>query len=794
MPTIAALATLLSFLAAPSPYVDRFAQLPDRRWPGAEWYATRVQDWRVHEGRLECVEDRAALSFRTTHLLTRRIGVDGDVTLRVRVQPTDGAALGHGAAAGFLIGAGGDDVDPRLTAMIQQAPAEGGGWLAVVDGAGTLRLLDFSRGDAESGAWSISSRPGIDDLPALATDPARAAWKDGEPLDLVLTITDDVLRLGTADGASATIVRLTPRDRRALDGGIALVSHRAKVAFSHVEVDGALATPHRAWGPVLGVQYTIDRDDEGRETLRLTAQLPVLGPHDERRAELEVRDADGEGAWRSVARGTLVEDGSYTIPFVVPDRASPTDVPFRVRYAGTTYDGVLRAPPPSDRATVVASLSCVKNYTGGLKWNHDGLWFPHADLVDRVASHDPDLLFFAGDQIYEGDISGPDRRTPEINLLDYHTKWQRFLWAFGPLTRRAPAVTIPDDHDVYHGNLWGAGGVRARARDGVTAQDAGGYKLPAAVVNAIHRTQTSHLPPRRIPGPVGQGIEPYTTRLVVGGLDCAILSDRMFKDSATVVVPAGDVQNGFFRTDGFDPRRADVPGARLLGSSQEAFLSRWADERPLGAWVKLVLSQSPFTTVHTLPHPARTDAVVPSLTIPAAGDYPENDVAVLDADSNGWPQSARNRALRIMRRANALHLAGDQHLGTVVRYGIDAYGDGTIAFTSPAIGNTWPRRWMPATPGENRRDGDPRYTGDFRDGFANRITVFAAANPRRWGETPAALFDRSPGYAIVRLDARTRHVVLEAWPRFADPTDDTEQFPGWPITFRVDEDRWVRVE
>ena len=31
-----------------------------------------------------------------------------------------------------------------------------------------------------------------------------------------------------------------------------------------------------------------------------------------------------------------------------------------------------------------------------------------------------------------------------------------------------------------------------------------------------------------------------------------------------------------------------------------------------------------------------------------------------DCDSNGWPQSGRNRALREMRKGFALHLAGDQ--------------------------------------------------------------------------------------------------------------------------------------
>ena len=60
---------------------------------------------------------------------------------------------------------------------------------------------------------------------------------------------------------------------------------------------------------------------------------------------------------------------------------------------------------------------------------------------------------------------------------------------------------------------------------------------------------------------------------------------------------------------------------------------------------------------------------------------------------NGWPQSGRNRALRPLRAARATHLCGDQHLAAVVQHGIDAYRDGPMAFTSPALVNTIYGRW-----------------------------------------------------------------------------------------------------
>jgi len=42
----------------------------------------------------------------------------------------------------------------------------------------------------------------------------------------------------------------------------------------------------------------------------------------------------------------------------------------------------------------------------------------------------------------------------------------------------------------------------------------------------VQRQQTWHLPDPVDPAPVAQGIGVFFTRLVVGGLDCAILEDR----------------------------------------------------------------------------------------------------------------------------------------------------------------------------------------------------------------------------------------------------------------------------
>jgi hypothetical protein len=266
-----------------------------------------------------------------------------------------------------------------------------------------------------------------------------------------------------------------------------------------------------------------------------------------------------------------------------------------------------------------------------------------------------------------------------------------------------------------------------------------------------------------------------------GGVSFAIIEDRKWKSSPTEMIPDGNVVNGWFHNRDFDPvRNADVPGAKLLGERQLKFLSDWAPDFSDGVWMKAVLSQTIFANVATLPEEALNDRVVPELKIFAPDEYPKNERCVADADSGGWPQSGRNKALREMRKGFAVHIAGDQHLGSTVQYGVDDWDDASFAVCVPAVGNCWPRRWFPPEPGGNHKPSAPAYTGRYKDGFGNLMTVYAVSNPVACGQTPASLHNRSPGYGIVKFEKDERRITLECWPRYADPATDSP-YPGWPV-------------
>ena len=775
----------------------------DRIWLGPDYHANRWQDWRIQDGRAECTEVGTRLPMRTVQVLTSTLEPrDGSIELSVRTGPIDWEAEpGKNCWSGLSIGAGGPDIDHRRTALVHHMPAADGGILVVVDPMGIVTIRDNEQSVGRTPTWSISRDVTADELPAVASqsrsgEGARIG-RDGVVLQTritpeatgTFTLKATVLDAeGTTTLSTATATKL-PLNR--VQGGFGIVSHHGPLAsrvgwwFAGLSASGpgVIEMPNRMFGPVLGTLYTVD---DG--VLKMTAQFPPFGEKDEWSTSLQIQE-EPRAYWKTVATEQIDRD-SRTATFRVDDWPAERETPYRVVYsmnrkdgtrAAYDYHGTIRAEPSPTKPLVLGSLTCHKTYTGGLKWNADGLWFPHEELVGAVAAQNPDLLYFSGDQIYEGDLTPAGQRNEDAFILDYLWKYTHWLWAFRDLTRDRPTIVIPDDHDVYHGNIWGAGGRRARKQEGMSAQDSGGYKHAPRMVNAVHRTQTAHLPDPIDDTPIGEGYSVYYTDLDYGGVSFAIISDRQFKESPTIAVPEGKVTNGWFTAEGFDPAvDGDAPNADLLGEDQEQFLDSWVADWNDDTWMKVLLSQTPFACVQTLPRGQRGGGQ-PGLTIFDEGGYAADDVPCQDADSNGWPQTARDRALRLIQPGQVLHLCGDQHLAFVAQYGVDQHRDGGVVFCAPAIANTWPRRWMP------RSEGEPRQLGDHLDGFGNRVSVDAVANPLRRGFEPAGLHDRSPGFGIVRFDPTDGSVDLEAWPRAAGLDEGVPQYEGWPIEVEVSE-------
>jgi hypothetical protein len=460
--------------------------------------------------------------------------------------------------------------------------------------------------------------------------------------------------------------------------------------------------------------------------------------------------------WHEVAKAPVLYPG-WSAHFRLENWDGTRDVRYRVRHgAEAMFEGLIRKDPVDKHVIVVASLSCNSNADRG----------DRDSIVNNLKKQDPDLLFFAGDQSY-------DHR-------EHTAAWLLWGHQFRDIIKDRPVVTIPDDHDIGHGNLWGENGIVADS----SAGDSGGYFYPPEYIRMVHRAQTWHLPDPVDPAPCEQDIPVYFTRLRVGGVDFAVIADRQFKSGPKGKIPQMGPRPDHIRQVGYDPKKVDLPELKLLGDRQIAFLNEWGQDWT-GADMKAVLSQTAFCgAVHL--HGSKENRLL------------------ADLDCNGWPQTGRNKALAALRRALACHLCGDQHLTVVVKHGIEAFRDGPYAFTNPAIINSYYGRWWwpeDEQPGANPVPGSPLpWTGDYLDGLYNRITMLAYANPafakigvmKENQRNPEALL--GDGYGLVKFNTRTRQTTFECWPRYADLAEgDAAQYPGWPITFRMEENDGRKV-
>ncbi|WP_346882141.1 hypothetical protein [uncultured Algibacter sp.] len=479
-----------------------------------------------------------------------------------------------------------------------------------------------------------------------------------------------------------------------------------------------------------------------KKIVKLTAQFYPIKNFEPFQASLEI---EKNGKWIPKAVAPIRYPG-YTALFRIEDWDDTKETKYRVVHNNKAfYEGIIRKNPVHKNEFVLAALTCNSIYP-----QHGGD-IPKTDLVENIKKLQPDLIFFSGDQVYDHS--------------QHYLYWLKFGRDFGDVIRNTPTICITDDHDVGQGNIWGAGGKKATARNGIS----GGYYMPVEYIKEVERAQTSHLPDPYDPTPIEQGIGVYYTSLTWGGISFAILEDRKFKSGlldlpkyAPDIFPNG-TKDAIFDAR-IDTRKLDIPNTKLLGDRQLEFLEAWTTDWK-NAEMKTVLSQTVFAMVNNY-----------------TGKH--NREIIADFDTNGWPQTGRNKALAVIRKSFSPMIGGDQHLATFVKHGIDDWGDAGYSFITPAIANYWMRWWDPKKPGKNRRKNTPNYTGDFLDGFQNKITVDAVANPSALQiKEGGKLSTRVAGFGIVKYDKSDRTITFECWGRNVDIKDPNQkQYKGWPIT------------
>ncbi len=693
-----------------------------RLWIGPDWWANPMTDWSMRDG----VVVAAAAADRTLCLLPADLNGQGDafeIGVTVEALGTDGDAKNR--AAGFRIGRRGG-IDDYRHALVHAVD-----WIdAKIREDGHLVLGESLSEQAIS----------LDNGPVTLELSGR---RDGDSMKLTLSATQGSDEISTSGSFVLKDVM----------GGVSLLSDgpampgggdaKKRFAFRDFRVSGDLVKQHddRSFGPILWTQYTLSEN-----RLRLQAQFAPLGPRQDHIAELWIADAEGEPKWKKIAAGPM-EKLSRTVAFTIDDWDATASKRYQVRFEWRNkqyvWEGLVRREPTAGEPLKLGCFSCDNGYL-----------FPIPAMVSQVRRQDPDIVYFAGDQIYEsygGFGVARNAETPTA-MIDYLRKYYQFGWTWRDVLRDRPSVIVPDDHDVFQGNLWGHGG-RKLPQDGKKNDwTLGGYVMPGDWVSAIEKTQVGHLPDPAVDMQLPIGIKPYFTAMTYGGVGFAILEDRKFKTGPKSIPEA---------------ERVDSEEADLLGERQEAFLREWAADWT-GQQMKCALSQTIFCTAatHTGQNLKRTRGFF---------------------DSGAWPKAARNRTVRILGDCNALAIHGDQHLGILLRHGVDDFDDAGYAFMVPGTANGFPRAWWP---GVNQGVPQPGqdYTGKFHDDAGHPIHVLAVGNPDPGSNKLPKTTDpmeiglrKGSGYGMVEFNQADGTAKISMY-RLGN---EDEMFSGFPKTIKV---------
>ncbi|GGZ39168.1 hypothetical protein GCM10007049_35650 [Echinicola pacifica] len=707
-----------------------FKKFPDRVWPGKSLWSIPMEDWKVESGALRFFGKEK--ESRVNLLEYQLEPGKGDFTVQASLNYKQGsnADFSAGISVGLV-----DSTDPESA---KSACYFGKGIFGGISSSGHLVL----------GKETIS-------LPAL----------DEGTYELTLIGQDDGSHTGLELHLSQNqkpIKSLSLDHPESLKGLIALTclgsNTDGECAWKTLSANGTklLYSPESCFGPILWSMYTLSKGE-----LRISAQLPPVAEKDLKQISLYFKE---KGKW-SLSQKTSIDPKSYVATFTYADWEPEEDTAYKFQYKHDgdlhEYEGTIRKDP-KDKPLVIGGLTC--QHAAG---------FPYRPLVENLSRYNPDLLYFSGDQIYENNGQYAIKRSPEReSILSYLGKWYMFGWAFGEVMRDRPTVCTPDDHDVFQGNLWGEGGEGISMEQWEEVMDAhGGLVQSVEMINVVNQTQTAHLPPPVKPASMKGGISSWFTEMNYGGISFAIISDRLFKSGPEML------NIGTGRIDHikklYSPNALSKKGLSMVGEQQLSFLKDWVEDWD-GASMKVLLSQTLFANVCTHHGPAK-------------------DFLFGDLDSGGWPKEQRDEVLRIVRRASAFHINGDQHIPFLVQYSIDEDRDGPWTFCTPAISTGYPRWCEPDhvnMPFSDRPLHNLPNTGVYRDVFGNRNYIYATGNPlpqlpkepNRYKMAEA----KASGFGIITMDQSMRTIKMEAIRFLAnlDAPSAENTFPGWPLTIQ----------
>ncbi len=708
-------------------FKSQWTQAPDRTWIGSQYWANRLQDWRLQDGRVECIGHSRAV--RTLHLLTRELGPKkGKLRMSVQTGRINEAMVTDASWAGFLIGAGSLKTDYRRRALIHQGHGKNGGLLAVITSRGKLMILDnANRGqpmDVERDhSYSFTGLP-----------------VNGVSLHLQLVPGRDQYQLtfhATAKETGETIdsLYMSGLNPRRFQGNLALAAHASQKIknsafwFNQWWMRGSklVEKPGHHFGPILGAHYSLNNN-----TLHMTAQLPPLSKKRQKKVRLEIRKK-GRSGWQEIARSDIVKPG-YTATFSIdPWQTSHTwkyrlSYPLKEAASPRYFKGSIPREPSGDKLLLAAlntpALTGQPIGEGETSWN-DSSGFPYKKMTQNIGLHQPDMLAFTGNQVNPGLPTHFNGIKKDSLHLDYLYKWYLFCWGYGKMTRKYPTIILPSQTDFYQ--VKGDTGKKSTINES---------SITSSFIRMVRRTQTGHLPSPYTPDLPGHSTA-YNTEINYAGISLAVLGTGKFfpvKDSSRL--------NPLKQEASYRNQTASKPNP---SAKQLPWIQKWAGNWA-GVHMKAVITPEPVVSFSSYTHLSKRK------------------------------KAQTDQLLREIRKAHALIISGGKNPAHAIHLGIDKKGDAGYSFGLP------PNQPIIL---DNPKKVDSAHLpladtlapeNTFQHELITPVVVnnMSKADPNNPGQLPQV------GYGIIQFNKKEQTYTLSAWPQTTTPAQD-DPLAGWPL-------------
>ena len=726
--------------------VFSFDTIENRRWVGADFWANRLQNWEVKNGKIYCSRSE---ELSTLHLLTHEMqSSKGSSEINFEIGRNELAAKDTAARAGIIVGLSDESLNYKARAMIQRFTLnEDGVWIGIK-----------------------GNRLFAQDLPTskiLCNADVAANFKSKESLKIRLLISrtknnEPRIYLYVDDRFVQEIV-ITNENK---NGNIALSVGSTKAGsefyFNKLSVSNLAVKKERAFGPISTCLYTLNDN-----VLNFSAQLMPINHHENDSVVIELQH---DNKWLKLAT-VAVQDNQARLRDVIWNHSKAISYRACLKrgdvLVGNFYEGVIATPNKTSNEVRIAALSCNAIYAISQQYmDYKSIWTPYELLEQKYKELQPDLLFFLGDQMYE---ARPMPLETDATLLetDYNYRWLLWCLEMNDLTRNLPTIIMMDDHDYLQGNLWGDGARLADkevpanlpahylSHEDDWQTDNGGFVMDVDFLNRAQMLQTGHLP--KTYSKSDNRINNYFTTLNFNGVGMAILEDRKFKSAPLKALPNVPSIVGISLSDSISVDSLKNNEAVLLNDEQLKMLNDWSVE-----WkrqdMKLVFTQSVYACLSSVRRgyvPYLSDNITVNNTSAIAARLAK------DMDANGWPKNGRDTALKVIRKSAALIVGGDQHFPSISQQGINDWKDAAYTLTVPALSNAYPRFFMP--------DSLDFYgNNNYKDGFGNKVSMLSYSNPVKKDSMPM-WYEGAPGFGFIVCDKAAKTYSMR-FMDFANPS------------------------